>query len=83
MGIVNSLEEPHVNIKFCVYLCKLLMGMIKLREAYRSERMVESIIHEWHSTFSKNLKEALLCEKKGGQSRTSITEMNINTGCVI
>ncbi len=54
--------------------------MIKLlREACGLECIAESMIHKWHSTFSKNVCEVLLCEKKGGQPRTSIIETNINT----
>ncbi len=68
---MNSQDEQRVNIKFCIHFHKSLTGMAKLlREAYRSECMAELMIHEW---------QALLCDKKGGQLRMSITETNIYT----
>ncbi len=45
--------------------------MIKLlSEAYGSECMAKSTAHKKHSTFSENLNEELLCEKKNSQPRT-------------
>ncbi len=63
---------------------KLATEMIKLlREAYGAECMAEFTIHKWHSTFSKNLIEAPLCEKKDDQPRMLITETNINIVWVV
>ncbi len=77
--LVSILQR--VNIKFCVCLSKSAMEMIKLlRVAYGTEYMAESTIYKWHSTFLKNQNEAPLYEKKCGQSRPLITEMNINIG---
>ncbi len=64
---MNSQDEQCVNIKFCVHFHKSVMEIIKLlRGAYGSECMPELTIHKGHSTFSRNLNEAPLCEKKGG-----------------
>ncbi len=77
---MNSQDEQHINIKFCIRFGKAATKMIKLlREEYESECITESTIHKWHSTFSKNLNEASLIEKKGGEPQMSITETNINT----
>ncbi len=80
MEIVNSRDEQLVNIKFCVHLRKLGMETIKLlREACGCVCMAELTTHKWHSTFSTNLNEALLREKKGGEPPMLIMETSINT----
>ncbi len=80
MWIKNFQDERRLNIKFCVWFFTWAMEMIKmLRETYGSECMSKSMIHRWHSTFSKNLNEAPQCEKKGGWPQKSIKKTNINT----
>ncbi len=74
---MNSQGEQHANIQFCIRLCKLSMETIKL--LIQVWVYAESVVHKWHSTFSKNPNETPLYEKKGGRPQTSIMEMNINT----
>ncbi len=54
--IMNSQDEQHINIKFCIRLQKSVIETIKLMsEAHSTECMAEWIICKWQSTFSKKL----------------------------
>ncbi len=46
---MNSQYEQHVNIKFCIRLCKLTIETLKLlKEVYEPEFKAELTIHKWH-----------------------------------
>ncbi len=50
--IINSQNEQHINIKFCICVHKSATEMIKmLRATYRFQCI--STIYKWHSAFSK------------------------------